>query len=198
MDEEIKPKRTAPPAFVEAGKVHRWKKGTSGNAWRIPPEFASFKWQPGQSGNPAGRPKSAKSLTKALQYCCDSLVPGDKEGRTFGQVIASHWVSLAARGNVRAMELLASRLEGQPPSHMTLAGAVEEKLRARGASANGRRPSQAAESGRNQSSRRSAGQSSELESKSRKPDEIEHGHLRPRHGSVQKARWRQGRHALSG
>jgi hypothetical protein len=119
-----KPKRTAPEAWVEAGKPHRWKKGESGNQYKVPRQLEPFLWEKGQCPNPGGRPKS-KALSQALRKRLEDPVPNDQLGRTFAEVIADSWVYRAMKGDTRAAETLASRAEGQPLSSLTIAATLE-------------------------------------------------------------------------
>jgi hypothetical protein len=70
-------------------------------------------FKPGQSGNPEGRPKSI-TLSEAYRKQLAQPVPGDKEGRTFAEVIASRVVVAAAMGDVGAAREIADRTEGKP------------------------------------------------------------------------------------
>lgn len=80
---------------------------------RRTPNNEATRWRPGQSGNPGGRPKTA-SLSQAYRQKLDSLVPGDKEGRTYAQAIADELAERALAGDIRAAQELADRAEGRP------------------------------------------------------------------------------------
>ena len=67
-------------------------------------------WQPGQSGNPGGRPKS-RNITKALRIAVEKEY-GD--GRTGAEIIATKLMELVEEGNVHAIRELNDRLEGKP------------------------------------------------------------------------------------
>ena len=69
-------------------------------------------WQPGQSGNPGGRPKR-KLLTDAYARILDIPVPGDNEGRTFAEAIAFAMAKEAIKGKVNAAAEIADRTEGR-------------------------------------------------------------------------------------
>ena len=69
-------------------------------------------WQPGQSGNPGGRPKR-KLLTDAYARILDIPVPGDKEGHTFAEAIAFAMAKEAIKGKVNAAAEIADRVEGR-------------------------------------------------------------------------------------
>ena len=47
----------------------------------------AFRFKPGQSGNPGGRPRTAK-LSEACRAKLGALVPGDAQGRTYAKVTA--------------------------------------------------------------------------------------------------------------
>jgi uncharacterized protein DUF5681 len=71
------------------------------------------RWQKGcPSPNPAGRP-TRTPLTDAFREILREPFPKDKEGRTYAQVIAHRIAMDAAKGNVRAVALLADRAEGR-------------------------------------------------------------------------------------
>lgn len=73
-------------------------------------------WEPGQSGNPNGRPKGAKNLKTYLAVLLDKKLKlktvftesGDTEEHkiTAAQAVAERIIVRAIQGNVRAMELL--------------------------------------------------------------------------------------------
>ena len=70
-------------------------------------------FKPGQSGNPAGRPKSI-TLSEALRLELAKVFPGDTQERTFAEVIAQQLVRSAATGNILAAKEIADRTEGRP------------------------------------------------------------------------------------
>jgi hypothetical protein len=65
----------------------------------------------GQSGNPAGRPKSI-TLSEAMRNELAKILPGTEQ--TFAEIIASKLVKAAALGNVLAAKEIADRTEGRP------------------------------------------------------------------------------------
>jgi hypothetical protein len=71
------------------------------------------RWKPGQSGNPAGRPKSI-TLSEAMRLELAKMLPGDTQERTFAEVIAQQLVRAAATGNILAAKEIADRTEGKP------------------------------------------------------------------------------------
>jgi len=76
-----------------------------------------FRWKPGQSGNPGGRPRTAK-LAEAYRKKLASLVPDDAQGRSYAEAIADKLALQALKGDIRAAQELADRAEGRP-SKMT-------------------------------------------------------------------------------
>lgn len=70
-------------------------------------------FQPGQSGNPTGRPKGAVFLSEAYRAQLARPMPGDVQGRTYAEVIAEMVCSVAATGNFVAAKEIADRTEGK-------------------------------------------------------------------------------------
>jgi len=70
-------------------------------------------FKPGQSGNPAGRPKSI-TLSEALRLELAKVLPNDTQERTFAELIAQQLVKAAATGNILAAKEIADRTEGKP------------------------------------------------------------------------------------
>jgi hypothetical protein len=70
-------------------------------------------FQPGQSGNPGGRPKNAP-LSHACRELLARAVPGDPEGRTYSEAIAGTLAERALAGDIRAAQEIADRAEGKP------------------------------------------------------------------------------------
>jgi hypothetical protein len=71
-------------------------------------------WKPGQSGNPGGRPKR-QPLTEAFLELMDQPYPQDRNGRTYAEAIVRTLATKAARGDVRAAQLVMERIEGRVP-----------------------------------------------------------------------------------
>ena len=101
MEDRLKKKHGASPEYrrqtaeanLARGEAHRFK--------------------PGQSGNPGGRPRTAK-LSEACRAKLASPIPGDPEGRSFADVIADKFALQALKGDIRAAQELADRAEGRP------------------------------------------------------------------------------------
>ncbi len=79
-----------------------------------PPAASRFK--PGQSGNPAGRPKRAPSFTLELmeELAVETTVEGGREKITRQRAIAKSLVNEAINGNVRVLSLLLPMLARLP------------------------------------------------------------------------------------
>jgi hypothetical protein len=70
-------------------------------------------WRKGESGNPAGRPKSV-TLSEAYRIALAQPFPGDPQGRTYAEIIAEKLVMNAATGEVSSAREIADRTEGRP------------------------------------------------------------------------------------
>ena len=64
-------------------------------------------FQPGQSGNPAGRPKSP-TMTERLRAALEDV--GD-DGLDMGDTVIRHWLGMIADGSVGLVELM-GRMDG--------------------------------------------------------------------------------------
>jgi hypothetical protein len=85
-------------------------------------------WQPGQSGNPGGRPKKTL-LTDAYRAQLAMPYPGDRKKRTYAQVIAEKIAKEAAKkGSVYAASEIADRTEGRPPQALEVGGLNGEPI----------------------------------------------------------------------
>lgn len=69
-----------------------------------------------QIGNPGGpgRPRKNTLLSESYKAKLADLVPGDKLGRTYAEVIADALIKEAKRGKVQPASELADRTEGKP------------------------------------------------------------------------------------
>ncbi len=79
-----------------------------------------YRFNPGQSGNPGGRPKT-KLITQAYRELLEQLDP--KERKTLAQKLARKAVQQALKGNLAALKEITDRTEGksvQPLSHSGL------------------------------------------------------------------------------
>lgn len=122
-------KKTGKPGKKPAKKAKPAKKPIkAGNSEKSAVEPATpvkkvigIPFKPGQSGNPSGRPKT-KPLTDAYKKVLAKLVPGDKEGRTYADLIAEQTVKQAIKGNIRAAQEVTDRCEGKAMQGIELTG----------------------------------------------------------------------------
>lgn len=71
------------------------------------------KFQPGETGNPNGRPK----LPNLKQVMAD-ILGEEKDGKTALEAIVAKLRQLAAQGNIKAAEVLLSRGYGLPKQYI--------------------------------------------------------------------------------
>lgn len=87
-------------------------------AYKDPPKETQFK--PGQSGNPAGKPKgipnSATRMRRLLELTQNLTNPvtGDIEGFTVMEQLDMKLIQMARGGDLRAIQEILNRLEGRP------------------------------------------------------------------------------------
>jgi hypothetical protein len=77
----------------------------SGGKGKIEP-----RWKKGETGNPNGRPRKLPELDKLLA----DVLGEEKDGVTAGEAILKAIRARAAKGDVRAAELLLDRAYGKP------------------------------------------------------------------------------------
>lgn len=70
----------------------------------------------GQSGNPKGRPPKLPELDKLL----DKVLGEEKDGVTAAEAILAALRAKAARGDVRAAEVMLNRAYGKPKENVNL------------------------------------------------------------------------------
>jgi hypothetical protein len=99
-----------------ARKTTRGKPFAKGNA---------FAFKPGQSGNPAGRPRD--TITPHLRELVRMQHP-EKDEVTYGELVARALLTRAIVGDVQAIREVFDRLEGKPRQAIDVS--VEEKQRA--------------------------------------------------------------------
>jgi hypothetical protein len=83
-------------------------------------------FQKGQSGNPAGRPKSA-ILSNAIRKKLNEIDETDPERRTFAEVLAEQLVMKAKTGDVQALKEIADRTEGKARQSISLTTDTRER-----------------------------------------------------------------------
>jgi hypothetical protein len=87
----------------------------------LPKAAEPFKFKPGQSGNPGGRPKR-KKITDAL---IDALEVVIKSGnKTAAEAIALAMVRKAIKGDVKAATFIGDRTEGKPMQAVKIEGGL--------------------------------------------------------------------------
>lgn len=85
-----------------------------------PPIEHQFK--PGQSGNPAGKPKGTRTLTAILRDIVDSnagkifgdKIPAEMKGKTCGELLMLKLIALGIKDDRIAIGDVIDRLEGRP------------------------------------------------------------------------------------
>jgi hypothetical protein len=97
------------------------KKRRPGNP-RIKDLGIATRFQPGQSGNPGGRPKT-RILAEMLAAIGNEIEP--KSGKTFFQVAAEQLVGKVFRGDVQAFKEFADRVDGRSTQHVELTGSLQ-------------------------------------------------------------------------
>ncbi len=78
------------------------------------------RWKKGESGNPNGRPKKLPELRELLA----NVLGDEKDGKTAAEAILMALRAKAAKGDVRAAELLLDRAYGKPKQDVDLSGSM--------------------------------------------------------------------------
>ena len=89
-----------------------------------PENVIPHKFKKGQSGNPNGRPRKLPELDKLLA----DVLGEKKDGITAGEAILKAIRAKAAKGDVRAAELLLDRAYGKPKQSIDTAITTTEPL----------------------------------------------------------------------
>jgi hypothetical protein len=76
-------------------------------------------WQPGQSGNPAGRPKGVKFLSEALREALSASAP---DGISWTEKVAQALIDRACLGDPAAFREIADRIEGKVKESVEVSG----------------------------------------------------------------------------
>ena len=100
----------------------------------FPESAKKHQFQPGQSGNPGGRPRKGK-FAEMLTAMADEIVPDDPKRRTWKRFLADQIFLQAAKGNVQAFAEIVNRVEGKAVQRVDsernlLENDPKEKLRA--------------------------------------------------------------------
>lgn len=80
----------------------------------MPKEDTQF--QPGQSGNPSGRPKNSLSLRTLLRQKLSELAEGDRKERTYAQSLIDATIRDALKGDASARKLVWEYIDGKAPA----------------------------------------------------------------------------------
>ena len=78
----------------------------------LSPEMEAAKWKPGQSGNPAGRPKKGTALSDVMRDYLDGKIEGKDVTRKEAFVKAIF--ARAMKGGDAAQKLIMSYIDGMP------------------------------------------------------------------------------------
>lgn len=88
---------------------------------------------PGESGNPAGRPKGARNLSTILREMLEEEIEvnidGKKERKQFKDVLIRKLLKKANEGDLRAMQEIFDRTEGRAIQPMEQTGEVTVTIR---------------------------------------------------------------------
>jgi hypothetical protein len=112
--------RRATVPRVRIKKRPRGKPFEKGNTLSLP-----YRWKPGQSGNPLGRPQ-CKEISKALREILSSDCK--LTARSGAEKIAREWYKQGLKGNIAALISLADRCEGRPAMAISIDGGQEDPI----------------------------------------------------------------------
>lgn len=91
-------------------------------------------FKPGQSGNPAGRPKGSKNLStnlrEMLEVEIDTLDPVKKiqVKKKIGDVLNLKLIQSALQGNLSALKEIYDRIEGKAKEHVEIETPGDQKI----------------------------------------------------------------------
>jgi len=94
------------------------KQSVNNNLRRGNPAWGNKSEGNGKSGNPNGKPRKDLTLTSLLKEQIDTVPPGEKQGRTWRQLLVLAWLTGAMKNPVLMKELL-DRLEGKVPQSIS-------------------------------------------------------------------------------
>jgi hypothetical protein len=95
-----------------------------------PPE--QYRWKPGQSGNPKGRPPNIRTLTERMRGLLDETRVGKTDlpdGMTVADAIARVLVNGALKGDVRLLAMVVDRLDGRVPDALVVSGSADAPIK---------------------------------------------------------------------
>lgn len=81
----------------------------------------SGQFAPGASGNPGGRPKT-RLMAELFRAGLAKPVPGDKEGRTYGEMLVHAAIREAAKGSIDHLKEINDRSDGKATQRTELTG----------------------------------------------------------------------------
>ena len=81
-------------------------------------KIAPYQWKPGQSGNPAGRPKKAPEL----QLMMAAILSREANGKNEAEAIIETMVAAAKKGCIRSAEFLFNHTYGRPTHRIEMSG----------------------------------------------------------------------------
>src|SRR5262249_6648281 len=100
-----------------------------------PDKTKPFRWKPGQSGNPKGRPFK-KPITERYEALLEDPLPEQVRvsmrlapGATWGDALALGQIRSAAKGNTLAAREIAERLEGKVAHQVQVSGKEGQPIR---------------------------------------------------------------------
>lgn len=82
------------------------------------PQLDPYKFRPGQSGNPNGRPKGRVSLAEKLRQQLNEVVTTD--GMTAADALVRSTLSAALKGDKSARELVWNYVDGKPTQQLDI------------------------------------------------------------------------------
>ena len=103
------------------GKAKKRSPGNRGKNMdekKFSPEFLARQFQPGQSGNPSGRPRKCSDRVSAYW---DKLRPGKKH-QTYGEAVIESLYRAAIRGSVSAAQTIFEKIEGKTSLPVEMSG----------------------------------------------------------------------------
>lgn len=79
------------------------------------PWLDDYKYKPGESGNPNGRPPNKRYLSELARDLLKTIRKGDLEGKTTDELVVLALIRKALSGDTRAIEMLHDWTEGKVP-----------------------------------------------------------------------------------
>jgi Family of unknown function (DUF5681) len=83
-------------------------------------------FQPGQSGNPKGRPRDI--VTQAYRRLLAKADPSDPENRAYAETLAEQMIIKAKGGDVRAMKEITDRVQGKAAQLIEISSERRDQL----------------------------------------------------------------------